>query len=114
MNVDPLLDLAETWTEEAATLRRRGAPRQADALESAAEELRERVSEWELEALTVAEASEETGYSESHLRSLLSEEALENVGREGAPKVRRCDLPRKARRNGGSKTLVDEALERRT
>lgn len=117
MDASPLLTLAETWEEEADLLRRRGLEREATMEESLAEELREAVAEWKLEALTVAEASSETGYSESHLRALLSEGKLENVGREGAPRLRRGDLPAKPGSNGtGStaRTLADEALERRT
>lgn len=115
MNTAPLLALAERWEEEAETLRARGLEREARMEESFAAELRQRVSEWELEALTVAEASEETGYSESHLRALLSEGKLPNVGREGAPRLRRADLPSKAgTAPPGPGGLVEEALERRT
>lgn len=116
MNTRPLLELADTWEEEAERLRRRGLEREARMEESFAEELRQRISEWKLEALTVAEASEETGYSESHLRALLSDGRLENVGRDGAPRVRRGDLPSKPAANGsgGPTGLVEEALQRRT
>lgn len=114
MNTRPLVELAERWEEEADRLRTRGLEREARMEESFAEELRQRVSEWRFEALTVAEASEETGYSESHLRALLSDGKLENVGREGAPRMRRGDLPAKPANGAGPDGLVEEALERRT
>lgn len=96
MNPSSLLDLAERWEREAQSLRPRGLEREATMEDSFAEELRERVSEWKLDALTVVEAAEESRYSESHLRNLLSEGDLPNVGREGPPRVRRGALPIKA------------------
>ncbi len=60
--------LLDRWTSEAATLRRRGAPDQADALAACVRELEEALHVHELEALTVRQASEETGLSESQLR----------------------------------------------
>lgn len=118
MNLGPLHDLAGSWKEEATLLRRRGAPRQAEALESAAEDLEERLEEWAMETLTVAEAVEESGYSKSQLYSLLSDDKLENVGEKGAPRVRRGDLPRKPggihRQSGPGPSLAEEALERRS
>lgn len=95
MNAAALEDLAGEWREEADLLRRRGAPRQADALESAAEDLERRLPEWRLEPLTVEEAARESGYSRSQLYALLSDGKLPNAGEPGAPRVRRCDLPRK-------------------
>lgn len=95
MNAAALEDLAAEWREEADLLRRRGAPRQADALESAAEDLERRLPEWRLEPLTVEEAVRESGYSRSQLYALLSDGKLPNAGEPGAPRVRRCDLPRK-------------------
>lgn len=87
--------LAREWREEATVLRRRGAPRQAEALESAAEDLERRLPEWRLEPLTVEEAAAESGYSRSQLYALLSEDRLPNAGEPGAPRIRRCDLPLK-------------------
>jgi hypothetical protein len=47
------------------------------------------------EALTLADAAKESGYSSEHLRHLVASGKLENVGRKHAPRVRRADLPRK-------------------
>ena len=98
MNVRPLTSLALEWRDDAALLRRRGAPRQADALESAAEDLEERLRAWELEALTLDEAAAESGYSYSTLQHRVASGDLPNAGESGSPRIRRCDLPSK----GGS------------
>lgn len=95
MDYSGVEDLAREWREEAALLRRRGAPRQAHALESAADDLERRLPEWRLEPLTVEQAAAESGYSRSQLYNLLSEDKLPNAGEKGAPRIRRCDLPRK-------------------
>lgn len=103
MTTDGLRDLAERWRDEAETLRRRGAPGPADALESAADDLEEGLREWWLEPLTVAEAAEEGGYSADHLYAILADGRIPNAGRTGAPRIRRCDLPRKP---GGGPELI--------
>jgi len=54
-----------------------------------------------METLTIGEAAAESGYSKSHLYTLLSEDSLANVGTKGAPRVLRRDLPRKARSTNG-------------
>jgi hypothetical protein len=48
-----------------------------------------------LEALTLPEASRESGYSTAHISRLISEGKLENVGKRRTPMVRRGDLPKK-------------------
>lgn len=111
--MDPLADLVERWRREADVLRRRGAPRRADVLEGCAEELEAAAAGRPLEPLTVEQAAALGGYSESRLRSLLSEETIANVGEPGAPRIRRCDVPRKPgvgppRENGGS--VAERAL----
>lgn len=113
MNTTPLEALADNWEEEANDFRQRGLKREARMVKSFAEELRQTLTAWKMEALTVADAAAESGYSESHLRSLLSDGSLENVGRAGAPRVRRLDLPAKARAAGGSSDFVTEAVSRR-
>lgn len=92
MNLGPLSRLSDEWCEEADLLRRRGAPRQADALESAADDLEERLSEWRLERLTLEEAAEETGVSYRTAQRKVSEGEWENVGRKGAPRVLRAEV----------------------
>lgn len=92
--MDPLTGLralADRWRKDADLLRRRGAPRQADALESAAEELSERLREWSLELLTLEQAAAEAGLSYDTVQRKVGGE-LPNAGEKGRPRVRRCDL----------------------
>jgi hypothetical protein len=69
----------------------------ATALESCADDLEQHERQRELEALTLEEASLESGYSYSTLEKKTRRGELENVGRKGRPRVRRVDLPCKAR-----------------
>jgi hypothetical protein len=45
--------------------------------------------------LTLSQAADASGYSADHLGRLIREGRLANVGRAGAPRVSRRDLPRK-------------------
>lgn len=108
MNDPPAVrELADNWRGEADLLRRRGAPRQADVLESAAEDLETAWTAWRRERLTVEEASAASGYSEAHLRRLLRDGTLPNAGEEDRPRIRRADLPKKP----GSGTQAAVALD---
>jgi hypothetical protein len=92
-----LLKLASQWHDEAKALRRRGADPQALVLESCAEELERAEMEYGLEALTLQEAERESGYSYSALQKIVASNRLLNVGSKHSPRIRRGDLPRKAR-----------------
>ena len=87
--------LAERWRTEAALLRRRGANAQAAVMDSCAAELEEEARTYSLEALTVGQAANESGYSYGALQKMVSEGTIPNVGRKGAPRIRRGDLPKK-------------------
>ncbi len=93
-----LATLAERWRNDAAVLRRHGHERSADQLERRATEVEDAWRATALEALTIKEASKETGYSESHLYALVENGAVENIGKPGAPRIRRADLPAKSNR----------------
>jgi hypothetical protein len=71
------------------------APAAAEAYRRAADELRDAVRDHEMEALTVDEAAEESGFSAGHLRRLVQRGKLPNAGAKGSPRIRRRDLPRK-------------------
>lgn len=120
MDLTAFRTLVKRWEEEAALLRRRGAPRQADALESAAEELEDQLRSWTLEPLTIAKAAAESGYSERRLRELLSEGTLPNAGKAGGPRIHRKDLPAKPGSDGptldvadGAASVAEKALRKR-
>ena len=111
MNIDRLRELAEGWRAEALVLRKRGATAQAKALESCVADHEQVLDTWYTEELTLRQASEESGFSYSRLQQMKSL----NVGASGARRIRRCDLPRKARRSGpqlatGQPDLADEIL----
>ena len=88
-------DLAARWRAEVDVLRKRGAEVVAAAVESCADELEQSLREAALEALTLNEAAEESGYSKAHLSRLIATDRLPNVGKKGSPRIRRGDLPRK-------------------
>lgn len=89
--LEALTDQVASWREEADLLRRRGAPRQADVLESAAEDLEDRLREWRLEALSLEQAARESGLAYDTVQRKVGSE-LPNAGEKGSPRVRRCDL----------------------
>ena len=112
-----LTDLATHWRTEAATLRQRGAPQQAEALESSADELESALRAAGQETLSLPEAAAESGYSEEHLRRLVRGGALpanRNEGERTHIRLRRADLPRKPRKrsqsreNGTERYTVDK------
>ncbi len=96
--------LAESWRVNASILRHWGAPAHAEVLERCAEELEQGLQEFELEPLTLQEAAKESGYSADHLGRLVRQRKLLNVGKANAPRIRRCDFPRKPPRFDKSET----------
>jgi len=90
-----LEQLLAQWRSDATTIRDYGGKDSADAVERCADQLEETMRDEKDESLSLAEASAECGYSVSHLRRLARDGQLVNVGKKGAPRVRRGDLPRK-------------------
>lgn len=60
-----------------------------------ADEVEQAAAESMREELTLEQAAALGGYSVSHLRALVARGELTNVGRAGAVRVRRCDVPTK-------------------
>jgi hypothetical protein len=104
--------IAEQWRREADSFERRGQTSPAAMLRSCAEDLEYYEVKRGLEELTLKEAAKESGYSTSQLARQISDGKLENVGKKGAPRVRRCDLPMKPliRRANGDLDLVPTLL----
>ena len=94
--MNPLLALAEKWRSDADVLEQRGASSVAAVWRLAADELDVFLSAWETERLAIAEAVQESGYTRSALEKMLRRGDIVNAGEKGKPRVRRCDLPRKA------------------
>ena len=110
-------ELATAWREKAGELRDLALESEARAFEHCASELERSLAEHDLEALTLSEGEAESGYSRATLERMLSDGKIENAGEPGAPRVRRCDLPRKPGRGTqlgiANGDLADEILTRR-
>lgn len=89
-------DPAEQWRRDAEVLHRWGATIQADVLERCAEEHQAFIVQREQATLTLQQAARESGYSEDHLGRLVREGTIPNAGSKHRPRLRRCDVPRKA------------------
>jgi hypothetical protein len=88
-------ELVTRWRSEAKILRRRGAIPQAEVLEECAQDLEEALRHHDEDTLTLAEASQASGYTADHLGRLVRDGRLHNAGKRNAPRIRRCDLPQK-------------------
>jgi hypothetical protein len=91
-----LAELPALWRFQADGLQAY-APPAAVAFRRAADELEAALSNAADEELTLTQASRESNYSTRQLRSLLRNGSITDAGRRGAPRVRRGDLPRKAK-----------------
>ena len=105
-----LPDLPTHWRSTAEDLRRYGAGEAAATLVACATELEEAVQDTHSSPLNLQEAAELSGYSADHLGRLVREGKLPNAGREGAPRIRVRDLPRKA--NGAASDVATEPVVR--
>jgi hypothetical protein len=93
---DPLNELAEAWRTEAKTLRERYRDEaRARMLEVCASELEERIHTILTASATLDEAAEMSGWSKRHIRRLMDNQELRNVGKPGAPRVLIAQLPMK-------------------
>ena len=112
MSADPLERLVARLQEEAELLRRRGLEREADLEESIAEDVEAALRDWRHEELSVAEASEESGYSEKTLRRMVRQGRIHDSRTPGSReeiRIRRRDLPRKP---GAERDPVEDAVSR--
>ena len=80
-----LAALVARWHQDAVTLRDRGAPAQAEALDRCALEVEAAATEAALELLDLERAARESGYSKGQLRRLFP----------GQRRIPRAALPRK-------------------
>ena len=87
--------LKEQWTADADLLRRYGDERGAHVSQMHAAQLESALQQLQWETVSLEVAEEESGYTRGHLRRMLSEGTLPNVGTAQDPKVFRCHLPRK-------------------
>jgi hypothetical protein len=89
-------DLPAQFRAEAAHLEPY-APAAAVAWRAAAARLDAELIAADGEALTLSEAAKESGYSPDHLRHMVAGGTLENAGTKGRPRIRRGELPKKAK-----------------
>ena len=108
-------ELVARWRAEADVLRRRGAEPLAVGLESCAVELEVWAKQHALEALTLAQAAAESGYSYSALQHLVADGKVKNAGTPHRPRIRRSDLPRRVQTaaNAPVVQLADRVLRAR-
>lgn len=90
-------ELPTAWRTEAGTLEKYGDTRGARLLRDVADVLEASLRSVEDEPLDLSTAARESGYSADRLRHLVSSGEIPNAGKKGAPRIRRGDLPRKAR-----------------
>ncbi len=90
-------DLVTIWRQQAAQYDRDGQPG-GRLLTRVARELEESLTAEANSVLTLAEASQASGYSVDHLRREIRVGNVPNAGRKNAPRIRRGDLPLKAGR----------------
>lgn len=94
-------DLAQRWREDAEVHDRYGAAQLAQVCRSHADEMESALRSVADDALDLASAARESGYSPDRLRHLIAEGSIPNAGRKGSPRIRRGDLPLKRRSNHG-------------
>jgi hypothetical protein len=87
--------VAGEWLELASLLREHHAIGAAVAYDKCAAKLRERSAAYLDEAIDADDAAEESGYTAHHIRRLIKEGLLPNVGTETRPRVLRRYLPLK-------------------
>ncbi|HET6230472.1 MAG TPA: hypothetical protein VFE05_10425 [Longimicrobiaceae bacterium] len=85
----------QAWREAAAVLRCYGHDHTADVVERMAAELEADTRTTEAARIGMAEAVERTGYTRGHLRRLIRDGKLRNVGSEEEPLLLPSELPRK-------------------
>lgn len=104
--------LPACWRARAVDLRAYGADTAATTLERVAGELDAALSSAS-STLSLTEAARQSGYTADHIGRLIRNGSLPNVGRKHSPRVRACDLPRKAAVATFSKSAIARAIASR-
>ena len=97
------------WRSDAAVLRDYGDERAADLLERLAAELEADLQDGDTKMVDLSAAVKLTGYTRGHLRRLLMEGKLRNVGAPDEPAFLTSELPRKPGQPGPSPALAPRA-----
>src|SRR4051812_19846220 len=88
--------LPARWKERAEYLRQYGDPACARLWELASSELEAALVAHGEETLTLVQAAKLSGFTADHLGTQIKSGRIPNAGRDGAPRIRRSDLPMKA------------------
>jgi hypothetical protein len=88
-------DLVVEWRREADRMEARGLDQPGKLIRSLADQLAAVLQHEGSAILSLREASAESGYSEGHLGRKVRAGEIPNAGRPGAPRIRRCDVPKK-------------------
>jgi hypothetical protein len=91
-------ELPARWRERAEYLRQYGDSNTARLWTLAADELEAALKTSGEEPLTLGQAAKLSGLTPDYIGELIRTGKLKNYGREGAPRVRRADLPTKGSR----------------
>ena len=112
--MNSLSALAARWREDAELLSGHGCVSESKICLKHSDELEATLREWESELLTIAQAADESGYSESRLRELAREGKLPDgrePGSHGPIGIRRGDLPRRPGWSRQSSSDLDEFIQ---
>lgn len=85
--------ITEAWSQRACEFDKHGLEPGAKLIRTLIAELSEQSSHYLAEPLTLESASKESGYSPDHLARLVRKGILKNLGKKGAPRVSRRELP---------------------
>lgn len=102
-------DLPAVWRKRADWLREFGDPNTARLWDTAARELEEALRAEGEQSYTLTQAAKLSGFTPDHLSALVKKGRIPNAGRDGAPRIRRSDLPMK-RDDGPGRTGAVVAL----
>lgn len=107
MGESPISDRANEWRRDAEVFRRYGQEALAALLEKLATDLEADCLSAD-ERVSFADAPHLSGYSQAHLRRLVRQGKLTNLGSKKKPEFLLSDLPRKPGYNPENKRLVPE------
>ena len=110
--MNTIVHLAEKWRSDADRYERDQALVRGDAiLRRVAAELEAAWREWQDDALTLQEATAESGYCRSSLEKKLESGEIRNAGRKHRPRIRRRDLPVKVKQPDAKPDIADRILK---
>jgi hypothetical protein len=101
--------LPSEWRDRAQYLRDYGDSNTAKLWELAARELETALAAHGEETLTLVQAAKLSGFTADHLSASIKKGRIPNAGRDGAPRIRRSDLPMKCVGGPGRPARADPA-----